>query len=180
LSGTAITDVSGSGSAYVVTVSTGSGEGTLRLDVAADGSIRDAVNQPLDSAYTGQAYTVDRTSPTVVSAVRADPNPTGAASVDFNVTFSEGVRDVDFADFGLTTGGDLSGTLVSGVSGGGSAYTVTVDTGTGSGTLQLTVPTTATITDDAGNGLDNLPFDGEAYEIEKTTFIYLPFVFKNN
>jgi hypothetical protein len=69
---------------------------------------------------------------------------------------------------------------VSGVSGGGSIYTVTVDTGTGSGTLQLTVPTTATITDDAGNGLGSLPFAGEAYEIEKTTFIYLPLVFKNN
>jgi hypothetical protein len=30
------------------------------------------------------------------------------------------------------------------------------------------------------NGLGSLPFAGEAYEIEKTMFIYLPLVFKNN
>jgi hypothetical protein len=56
-----------------------------------------------------------------------------------------------------------------------------VDTGTGSGTLQLTVPATATITDDVGNGLGNLPFTGgETYVIERTTFVYLPLVFNSS
>jgi alpha-tubulin suppressor-like RCC1 family protein/uncharacterized lipoprotein YmbA len=169
LSGAAITGVSGSGSAYVVTVSTGSGSGTLQLTVPTTATITDDAGNPLGNLpFAGEAYEIDKTAPTVVSALRADPNPTGAASVAFHVTFSKAVTDVDAADFGLATSGDLSGTAVSGVSGGGSTYTVTVDTGTGNGTLQLTVPTTATITDGAGNALDNLPFDGEAYDVDKT------------
>ena len=59
----------------------------------------------LGSAYL---YRADAT-PTVDSITRADPNPTGAGSVAFRVTFSEAVSGVDSADFYLSTTGTLSG-----------------------------------------------------------------------
>ncbi len=43
----AIVSVSGSGARYTVTVDTGGGPGTLRLDLVDDDSIRDAAGNPL-------------------------------------------------------------------------------------------------------------------------------------
>ncbi len=85
------------------------------------------------------------------SSVRLDANPTHALSVDFRVTFSEAVSGVDAADFSATSGGALSGASVSGVTGAGTTYTVTVGTGTGDGTLRLDVAATNTIQDLVGN-----------------------------
>jgi hypothetical protein len=111
------------------------------------------------------AYEYDNTLPTVVSITRADPNPTSAASVNFIVTFTEAVTGVGVADFALTLTGGISGASVTGVSGSGAVYTVTVNTGTGNGTLRLDIPNTATITDLAGNALSGLPFTGgETYQ----------------
>ncbi len=110
------------------------------------------------------AYEYDNTSPTVVSITRADPNPTNAAVVTFTVTFTEAVTGVGVGDFALTVTG-ISGASVTGVSGSGAVYTVTVSTGTGDGTLRLDIPTAATITDLAGNALSGLPFTGgETYQ----------------
>ena len=61
-------------------------------------------------------------------------NPAG--SVHFNVTFSESVTGVDKTDFTLTKTGTISGPSVRGVTGGSTAYTVTVNTGTGSGAIR--------------------------------------------
>ena len=64
--------------------------------------------------------------------------------MDFIVTFSEPVKGVDmdgpvFDDFVLTTGPGISGAFITGVSGTGAVYTVTVNTGTGDGTIRLDV-----------------------------------------
>ena len=81
----------------------------------------------------GSYEAADTTQPAVVSVTRADVNPTRAANVHFTVTFSEAVTGVDlvglpFVDFSLTTTG-LTGASVTSVSGSGTAYTVTVNTG---------------------------------------------------
>ena len=67
----AITSVTGSNTTYTVTASSGTGSGTLGINLVDNGSIVDAYNQPLgDSSggpngnFTGQTYTVDRTAPT--------------------------------------------------------------------------------------------------------------------
>ena len=67
----AITGVTGANDTYTVTVSSGSGTGTLGLNVVDDDSIQDAYNQPLgdslggpNGSFTGQTYTIDRTPPT--------------------------------------------------------------------------------------------------------------------
>lgn len=77
--------------------------------------------------------------PVVQSIVRADADPTAAASVDYTVTFSTPVTGVDAADFALTSTGTIAGASITGVGGAGAVYTVTVNTGTGNGTLRLDV-----------------------------------------
>ena len=108
-------------------------------------------------------------APAIVSVTRALTSPTSASSVNFNVTFSEPVQNVnaDGSDFALTTTG-VSNVSITGVSGSGSTYTISVDTGYGNGTIRLDIPNTATIQDLSGNPLSGLPFNtGETYEISK-------------
>jgi hypothetical protein len=177
ISGASVTGVSGSGAVYTVTVSTGTGDGTLRLDIPTAATITDLAGNNLSGLpYTGgQVYTVDKTAPGVTAITRADPNPTNAASVTFVVTFTEAVTGVGVADFALTLTGGISGASVTGVSGSGAVYTVTVSTGTGNGTLRLDIPNTATITDLAGNALSGLPYtSGETYQ--KVYRVFLPLI----
>ncbi len=94
VAGTSITNVTGSGTTYTVTVNSGTGDGTVRLDVAANGTIVDAAGNALAAAFnSGAAYTVDKTSPTV-TIVPAGAVTSSATSVDFTVTFSESVSGV--------------------------------------------------------------------------------------
>ena len=117
---------------------------------------------------------IDTIPPTVVSVIRADPNPTNAASVDFTVTFSENVTGVDTADFAPTKTGTIAGESVETVNGGPIVYTITVNTGSGDGTLRLDAIDDDTILDLASNplggiGLGNGDFTtGETYDIDKT------------
>ena len=106
--------------------------------------------------------------PKVLGIVRAGSDPTNAASVNFTVTFSKPVKDVDAGDFTLDTTSGIVNAVVSEVTGTGSTRTVVVNTGSGNGTLLLVVPVDATIRDLAGNSLGKLPFvTGEAYTIKK-------------
>jgi hypothetical protein len=119
------------------------------------------------------SVTVETTAPSVVSSVRVNSTPTKAASVDFIVTFSESVSGVDTSDFSLVAGAGLTGASVTGVSGGPKIYTVSVNTGSGSGTLRLDVHDDDSIVDAAGNplggsGASNGNFStGQSYTIDK-------------
>jgi hypothetical protein len=88
----------------------------------------------------------------VASILRTDPNPSIAASLRFTVNFSEAVSGVDPADFSLTATG-ITGAAVTGVSGSGTKYIVTVSTGSGFGSLSLNLIDNDTIIDLAGNAL---------------------------
>jgi 2',3'-cyclic-nucleotide 2'-phosphodiesterase (5'-nucleotidase family) len=117
------------------------------------------------------AFVSDSIAPTVASITRNDSNPTTAASVNFTVTFSEDVNSVAAGDFAVNTTGSLASVEVTDVSGSGDTYIVTASTGTGSGTLRLDIPDTATIIDLAGNPLSGLPYTGgEAYTVEMPIF----------
>jgi hypothetical protein len=168
VTGTSITSVQGSGASYVVTVNTGSGDGTLGLNVLDDDTIVDGDGNPLAAAVTGPTYTIDR-APTVAGITTADDTPTGKASVRFAVTFSESVTGVDASDFQLVAP-DLAGAVITGVTGSGSSYTVTVSTGTGSGALQLNLIDDNSIEDMNGNALGGSgtgTIPGAAYTIDK-------------
>jgi len=153
--------------------------------VASDGSYtlypwaKDAAGYVSAVFASPRAVVVDTTAPTVQTITRADTNPTSAASVNFTVTFSEAVMGVDATAFTLITTG-ISGAAVTGISGAGSIYTVTVNTGSGNGTIRLDVPASATtITDLALNPLAGLPYTGgETYTITKTVYIFLPLILR--
>lgn len=120
-------------------------------------------------------------APTVTSIVRANLNPTIATSVVFTVTFSESVIGVDmvgpvFDDFSLTTTGGISGESVSGLGGSGSIYTVTVNTGSGTGTVRLDVVDNDTIVDLTSNPLGG-PNAGNGNFISEQTYTVVSFVY---
>ncbi len=164
--GASITSVTAtSTSAYTVTVNTGSGDGTIHLNVLDSGAIEDANHNTLHGTYiSGQTYTIDRTSPTVSSIARAQPSPTNAITVDFNVSFNEPVAGVTASDFSLNLTG-VTGAYISNVNGSGATRTVTVNTGNSDGTLRLDILSESGITDLVGNQLSGGFTSGEEYTI---------------
>jgi len=157
--------VSGSGSIYTVTVGGLAGQGTLGLAVADDDSIRDLLTDTAQAHQlggpgagngdfsSGLVHTMDRAAPTVVSITRAAASVvTGAGLVNFKVTFSEPVLGVDARDFTLTANG-LTGARITRVTGSGSTYTVTVNPGTGAGSVRLNLADNNSIRDRVGNAL---------------------------
>jgi len=185
ISGTSVTTVTGSGTTYTVTVSTGSGDGNLRLDVVTTDAvtpIKDVMNLPLGAGFTtGEVYIVDRLNPFVSSIVRAGANPTNAVNVDFTVTFSEAVTGVNItgpnSDFVLATTGTIAGATISNLTGSGTTYTVTVNTGSGEGTIKLNLTDNDSIIDATSKPLAPAPgtsagdgsfTTGQVYDIDKT------------
>ena len=86
---------------------------------------------------------------------------------------------MDTADFTLTATG-ITGASVTSVSGSLTIYTVTINTGTGSGTLRLNVVDNDSIIDGSSNplggtGAGNGNYtSGETYDVRPTTFIDVP------
>jgi hypothetical protein len=160
-------------SIYVVNVNTGSGDGAVQLNVLDSGGIEDADHNGLHGTNTsGQTYTIDRSSPTVSFIVRGQPNPTNALNVAFTVLFSEPVTGVSSEDFSVASNG-VVGATISNVTGSGATRTVSVNTGSGDGTLRLDVSTGASITDTAGNALSVGYSAGEAYTLQNSAPILL-------
>ena len=92
----------------------------------------------------------------------ASTNTTG--SVQFTVTFSASAANVTTGSFSLTTTGGITGASITSVSGSGTTFTVTVNVGTGEGTIKLNV---------TGTGItptvSNVPFTtGQVYTIDRT------------
>jgi Domain of unknown function (DUF4347)/RTX calcium-binding nonapeptide repeat (4 copies) len=166
---------------YTVAVNTGTGNGTLRLDLVDNDSINVA-GVPLGSTgigngdQPGTVYTIDKTPPTVFAIGLNDRNPTAADSLSYRVVFTKDVTGVDSTDFVLSpsVGATLSGTSITSVkSVNGYTYDVTVNSGTGNGSLGLNL-----VDDDSirnalgvvlgGAGAANGNFTGSAYAIDKT------------
>ena len=96
---------------------------------------------------------------------------TNATTVQYAVTFNEGVTGVTASDFSLAISG-TSGTIAS-VNGNSSSYTVTVDNVSGNGTLGLNLVDSNTIIDQYGNplggpALGDGNFTGQLYTIDTT------------
>jgi len=163
-----IASVTGSGSAYTVSVDSVAGNGTLRLDVIGAPTIADIAANPLAGPYTsGESYVIDTAAPAVVSMARTTSSPTAAVSLAFAVTLGEAVTGLDVTDFVLTTAG-TAGASIASLSGSGSTYTVTVDSVTGDGTLRLDLAGSALAVDAAGNVIARPYTTGEAYLLDHT------------
>lgn len=180
ISGASIVSVNGSGTSYTVSVNTGTGSGTLRLDLIDNDSIININGSALDGIETGngnfsngESYSLDKTPPTAISIVRAGPSPSHETSVDFIVTFSEPITGLSAADFTLNTT-NIGNAIISSMNGSGTSYVVTVNTGNGNGTIRLDLSDNDNVVDFSGNklggdGAGNGSFvNGEIYNIEKS------------
>ncbi|AOM79687.1 Ig-like domain-containing protein [Pedobacter steynii] len=114
---------------------------------------------------TGLVVTIDTTAPIVNAIALADPNPSTATSVNYTVTFSKDVFNVDPADFNLALTG-TSGTIASITPTNNQVFTVTVNAITGDGTMGLNLNASGTgITDAAGNNISG-GFTGSIYTFD--------------
>lgn len=194
VNGSSVVEVNGSGRNYVARVSTGSGEGTLKLNVVDNDSIRDGNNHsiggdgPDNGTFTaGEAYTIERI-PSVLSILRLDPNPSSADTVNFKVTFTEAVVGVDSSDFVPVTTGDLAGASIVSVSSPGPAieFNIAVSTTSGSGSLRLDLIDNDSILDGASNplggaGVGNGNYiSGDVYTISRVTRSVTSVYFRSN
>lgn len=97
VSGASISSVSGSGASYVVAVNTGTGSGTLGLNLSNSAGLSPSISTPLP--FVGQTYIIDKAGPVVTSvAVPANGTYTTGQALDFLVNFNE-------AAFVTTSGG---------------------------------------------------------------------------
>ncbi|MCR9129904.1 MAG: Ig-like domain-containing protein [Alphaproteobacteria bacterium] len=142
-----IQSVTGSGASYTVTVSSISGDGTLRLDLDAGTDIADGVGNTPPAAFTsGQVHTVDTVAPAVPTVDLAAASDSGVSDSDdiTNVTSPviEGITEAG-ATVELTS--SVDGVLGTATANGSGVWTLTP-------TLSAAVhDLTATATDGAGN-----------------------------
>lgn len=179
VAGASITSVTGSGTTWTVNANTGSGDGTLQLNLVDDDSVKDAASPftALGGAgagngnAAGQAYAI--LPPAVTSIDRAGVSPTGpGTAIAWTVVFSRTVTGVDSADFTLVQGGAVSGASITSVTGSGTTWTVNANTGSGFGTLGLNLVDNDTISDTGGSklggtGASNGNFTGQVYDVQQ-------------
>ena len=180
LSDVAVSEISGDGQNYIVTVLTGCGNGALRLDLLDDDSIINQAGNPLGGTglgngnfNMGEPYMIDKITPCVTAILRKAIDPTSAENVTFDVGFTEAVSGVDASDFALTTTGEITGASIISVSGAENMYTVTISTGDGNGSLRLDLLDNDSIVDAVGNPLGGVGagngnfLNGETYTVNK-------------
>ncbi len=163
---------------WTVEVDTGSGSGTIRLDLLDDNSIVDLdVGNELggpgsgDGDFTtGEVYTVDKEAPSLTAIERDNPveESTNADILVFLVEFSEDVQSVTEDDFSINGGSTAVISIVNQVS--ASIYKVRVSEGDladYNGTVGIDLSETQDIVDDAGNPLaQDEPETDEIYLID--------------
>ena len=149
------TPTSGSSTTIDVTANTGSGDGTLRLDViGVTASINDIAGNDIIADFTsGQTYIIDKTPPAVtINQAAGQPDPCTASPIRFTAVFSEPVTG--FAADDVTIGGTAGATSVAVTEiapNNQTTYDVAVTGMTGSGTVIVSIGA-ARAQDAAGNG----------------------------
>jgi hypothetical protein len=134
----------------------------------------------IDSNVLDGVVAVPYDYPFASSMIRTNFNPTNATTVIFTIAFSKSVTGVNKADFALVTTG-VTGAYIVSTSGSGTTYIVTVNTGSGDGTIRLDLIDNDSIRDSSNNplggaGLGNGNFmSGETYTIVKSSmFVDVP------
>jgi hypothetical protein len=137
-----ITDFVFNGQQGTVTIDTGimQGDLTLTLDDS-NGNVLDDRDNPLgNTPVIAAAFTVDTLAPENYAITLVGTPPANAATVDFLVRFTKPVLNVDITDFALLGTSFLGDTpQVTGVTGDGTDFTVTVAMGSTEGTLGVAI-----------------------------------------
>ena len=120
-----------------------------------------AIN-PQGTSYGGvQEFT---TLNQISGITRSDSDPTNATSVSWTIEFDAATTGLTASNFSLVNTG-LTSPAITGVSGAGNSWTVTADTGSGSGTLGLNFANATGLSQGISN---TLPYSGQTYTIDKT------------
>jgi len=145
LTGPSITGVTGSGANYTVTANTGSGDGTLGLNLVDDDSIVDGASNKLggtgagNGSFTGEIYTIDKTNPVISASAKTQPGGANYTAGDWTN------KDVEVSFSCADSGSGIAQNTVAG------------STLTASGADQ-SVTNTGSCTDEAGNVADSATF----------------------
>ncbi len=144
-----VVSVTGSGTSYLVSLSSITGDGTLGISIPPDTAIDQAGNLAI-GAGPSTTFTVDNTPPAVNIS-----NPSAPITAHGSITYTVTYSDAHFASSSLSTGNitlNTSGTAtgVVGVSGSGLSYIVTISSIAGDGTLGISIAGN-TASDQAGN-----------------------------
>jgi hypothetical protein len=167
VTGGTLSGFSGSGTTYTVNVTPSASGNTVTVNVAAN-TVQDAAGNG-NTAAAQFSITYQQPAVTVTSVIRLTPSPTATPTVNYRVVFSGNVTGLTQSNFSLTTSG-LSGAAIATLSGSNTTYTVTVNTGTGDGTLRLNVVNAT----GASPTVSNVPYtSGEQYTITKS-FVAAP------
>ncbi len=139
----------GSGTSYTATISGITGDGTLGISVGAN-TAADQVGNEAAAAGPSNTFIVDNTPPSVTIS-----SPSSVYTAGGPITYTVTYADANFASSGLTAGNltlNRTGTAngIINVVGSGLAYTVTISSITGDGTLGLSIPGNTAV-DLAGN-----------------------------
>lgn len=164
---------------YTVLVNTGSGDGSIRLNLKDNDTVRNLLGVAVggrgqeNGNFVGQTYNIVKFAPIVAGINRnSASNFTAEGVVDYSVSFTQSVFGVDKSDFLLKTVG-VSGASIVSVTGSGNNYNVQVNTGTGNGTIQLNLIDNDSIRNSVNaalgsTGPNNGNFSGQVYTVNKT------------
>ena len=149
-----------------------SASGTLNLDIASGNDIQDLTANPLGSSPTigvEQEYTLDNSAGGITSILRQFPTDavTNADFLTFQITFDEGVQNVDVTDFILsgTAAGDGTINNVSQAGLDPAVYNISVSgVDNSNGTINLDIAAGNDLQDLAGNALGSSPAIGTEEE----------------
>jgi len=109
-------------STFDVTLNSGFGDGTLRLDVLyPPATIVNGSGQPLTTSFTsGDTFVIDRTPPSILSVGNVSPNPRATPVTNVDFTMSEPISGTTSNAVSLTLNGtpvSLSGWTITSLSG---------------------------------------------------------------
>lgn len=162
----------------VIATGTDPGNGSRRITsfaIPANGDYTIVASSNAPGGLGDYTLRFEPTIPRVELVQRTSPNPTTPGStVGYSVFFNTAVSGVDQADFTLSTSG-LAGASIVSVSGSGTIYTVSVNTGAGIGNLRLDLIDNDTIVNGlgaklGGTGLGNGNFTtGPTFTIAAAT-----------
>ena len=142
------------GTALVATTqANASGVWSANVNLSGDGAHTLVAEATDATGNTGESesdvLTLDSTPPTATIALAAPATETEGTTVQFDVTFSEPVTGVDLSAFSLANSSD-AGATITGFTGSGANYVVSVNPGSGTGSVELDLTGTK-IADLAGN-----------------------------
>lgn len=150
--GTGTPGLSGSGTDYILTIPGVTGDGTMTVSLGSVTGVTDLAGNGLAPSALSDSVVIDNTAP-ALSSIALDPgidNPTNANTIVFDITFDEAVENVDAGDFSVSFPGSTDAPVLGGS---GSAYTLTVSSVAGEGTMNVSLDGANDIADAVGNPL---------------------------